>query len=150
MDDLAAIIPPGRYFLGDPGMAMRQGLFQDALEAAGDRRNARVDVLGLPVVLVAARPAEYPNDGLLNRSVYQCQSGRLGIVHEDLLIAGESLLWMGSMIRVTGLGAVSVIDGLLQVRDETHQNLVRIDTVWNRAMRDAQAAIKTKVLAKAA
>lgn len=148
--DLAAVIPSGRYFLGDPGMAMRQGLFQDAMESAGDERNARVEVEGRPVVLVGAPPAEYPNRGLLNQCLYPCQSGRLGLVHEDLLIKSDSLLWLGSMIIVTGLGAVTVVDGLFKVSDAVHANLVVIDTVWNRKPQAQSVIAEQEILSRAA
>lgn len=131
-NDLIAIIPPGRYFVGDPGRVMRIGLFQNALEAADGQRNARVDVEDRAVVLAGAKPAIYPDSGLLNQSRYECESGKLGLVHVDLLIDSDIVAMKGSIVTVTGIGAVSVIDNMIVLRDECHSNLVCIDMIGNR------------------
>lgn len=132
--DFHGRLPAGRYFLGDPGFAMRPCLFQTALEMKGDARHAIVMVEDAPTLLVrpSAGRARYPNSGLLNLSAYDCESGFLGLVHESLLVDLRHLLCAGSMTRIVGSGQVSMEDGLLLVSDDVHPRLVRIETVRNR------------------
>lgn len=132
--DFHGRLPTGRYFLGDPGFAMRPGLFQTALEMKGDRTHAIVHVEGAPTLLIrpSAGRAHYPNSGLLNQSAYDCESGFLGLAHESLLVDLRFLGCLGSMTRIVGAGRISMIDGLLHVADDVHRDLVRIDTVSNR------------------
>lgn len=131
-EDLIALVPPGRYFVGDPGRVMRPGLFQDALEKANGRKNSRVEVENSVVILAKAKPACYPDRGIFFNSLYECQSGKLGIVHESLILEGEATRHAGCLVVVNGSGVVSISDGLIRLQDEIENNLVHIDTVPNR------------------
>lgn len=131
-ENIIALVPPGRYFVGDPGRVMRPGLFQDALEKANGRKNSRVEIENSIVILTAAKPAFYPDRGIFFNSLYECQSGKLGIVHENLIIECEATRRAGCLIIIRGTGVVSISDGLIRVQDEIEKNLVHIDTVPNR------------------
>jgi hypothetical protein len=132
MFELHAIIPPGRYFIGDPGRVLKPGLFQQALSLVDNAPSGQVRIEDAAVVFVPAAQALYPDRGVMFESLYPCESGKLGLVHESLLVSGPIVMQTGSIVCVTGRGLVTFENNILRVEDQTHKNLVHIDLLGTR------------------
>lgn len=142
MNELHAIIPPGRYFIGDPGRVLKAGIFQQALEISGNAKAGHVVINNASIIFIPAAQALYPDRGVMFESLYPCESGKLGLVHENLLVCGPIVLQVGSIVAIEGRGVISFEDDIFHVSDKNHQNLVHIDLLGTRRQDNSEVNVQ--------
>lgn len=144
--DLDAILPAGRYFLGDPGLALKGGLsclMNDIVEDMGGIEGGSFSHEGLPIVAFKpqAGRARYPDTSPFMRGMYENTTAYLGLVDADLCVSARyGYLWYNSaFIDVNETFHASLRDGMFTVTGISGAVYVRIDGVLNRmAPRSAQ------------
>ena len=140
-----AILPPGRYFLGDPGVGLRPGMYDDLLTSMeGVSEAVACDENYDMVVTFTARSGQtsYRDTGPSSIGSIATGSGHIAMISESLC-NGEIDLWeSGTFVAFSHAVMCSVREGRLRVEETSGSLMLQIDTAPQRTARDLTGTLR--------
>ena len=126
-----AILPPGRYFLGDPGVGLKPGMYDDLMVSMeGVSEAVACDESLAMVVTFTARSGRtaYPDTGPSDLGSIGTDSGHIAMISERLC-SDDDALWEGGTFVSFGHAVMCTVrDGRLRVEETSGSLMVQIDT----------------------
>lgn len=126
-----AILPPGRYFLGDPGVGLKPGMYEDLMTSMEGVCEAVAcdDTLAMVVTFTArSGRSVYPETGPAALGGIGTDSGHIAMISERLCSEDASLWEGGTFVSFGHAVMCTVRDGRLRVEETSGSLMVQIDT----------------------